>query len=334
MFASVCLPPVIAELVEHHLSAKTELVRTRALAVLQRLLPAAGSDRESVQRWWNEHAAGYAAPAWTAPTPVPRDDHTVALPLVQRAFDLREAGLQVVIVIDSTLSMQPAINAARDAVNDFTAMLSAIVPRFELGLVHYKDVCDWPQGAKILAPLTRDQGTVRRLLAELVAGGGGDFPEKVDAGIALALGKEMKWNREANHLIVVIGDAPPHKKDLDGLLALVERAHRHPFEDPKQPAPSAKLPAARPFVVSAIATSTDARPSFEQIAKAGGGTCVDLIIPGDAGLPGKPASSVAPPDAAEGLAGHVLWLAFGAQYEAQLRPFVATFFCYHRAGAF
>jgi Mg-chelatase subunit ChlD len=332
VFASVCTPELVAELVDHQLQAKCELVRERALAVLQRLFPQAAAGGDAMQRYWHEHQDGYAPPAWTAPPPDPDANRTVAV--VQRAFDLRDAGLQVAIVIDSTLSMQPGINAARDAVNDIATILASIAPKFELGLVHYKDLCDFPVGARILEPLTRNRERVRDRLEHLVEGGGGDFPEKVDAGIEVALSKEMKWNKDSNRLILVIGDAPPHKQDMDRLLALVERAHKHPFQDPKDPPAAApKLPL-RPFIVSAIAVAPEAKSAFEQIAKAGGGTCVAMELP--AASPGAPASAPrsGQTTAGEQIARHVLVLSFGMQFEPQLRAFVDTFFAYHRAGAF
>ena len=81
----------------------------------------------------------------------------------------------------------------------------------------------------------------------------------------------------------------------------------------------------------------NARPSFEEIAKAGGGTCVLLSLAAPRGqaapLPGAPKAGTQP-DAAEQIARHVLVLSFGAVFETQLRVFVDTFFDYHKAGAF
>jgi hypothetical protein len=131
----------------------------------------------------------------------------------------------------------------------------------------------------------------------------------------------------------VLGDAPPHQPDLPKLLATVERAHQHPFQDAKQPQTSDQP--LKPFIVSMIATDAQARPAFEQIAKAGGGTCVMLSLAGPrsgALLPGtRPAAHQG---GAEQVARHVLLLSFGIAFETQLRVFVDTFFDYHKAGAF
>ena len=45
---------------------------------------------------------------------------TVGTSVLTRAFDLRDAGLDVAIVVDSTGSMQIAIDTARDAIADRT----------------------------------------------------------------------------------------------------------------------------------------------------------------------------------------------------------------------
>src|ERR1700741_2007800 len=98
----------------------------------------------------------------------------------------------------------------------------------------------------------------------------------------------MKGNKDSNRLILVVGDAPAHDQDVPAMLAMIERAHKHPFETGK-PAAEGQGPV-RPFIVSAIATSSEVVPAFEQIAKAGGGKCVLLSVgrggPG-ALLPGK-----------------------------------------------
>jgi hypothetical protein len=337
VFASVCTQPVVAELVEHQLQAKWELLRNRTLEVLERLFPNAGHDAPAMVAYWREHQKDYQPPAWTPPASDPNANKTVAMPMMERAFDLRDAGLQIAIVIDSTSSMQAGIDAARDAINDVTAILASIAPKLELGLVHYKDVTDFKPGARILEPMTRDQQKVREHLAHLTAEGGGDPPEKVDAGVELALSKEMNWNRNANRLILIVGDAPPHQEDMAGLLAMVERAHLHPFQTGKQPVTGTDGQQLRPFITSAIAISPEAKGAFDQIAKAGGGTCVLMsmrrggrgsLLPGNVGK--KTANDA---DAAEQVARHVLTLSFGAQFEPQLRAFVDTFFAYHKAGA-
>lgn len=323
---------LVDALVDGPLQEKNEFVRDRTLEALALLVPGTGAaDRNGWREWWRKNELLHVPPPWTPPPAAPRGAGTVAGSVVEKAFDLRDAGLQVAVVIDSTGSMQQAINAARDAIEDVVALLSGIAPRFEVGLVHYKDFGDMGDGAKLLEPLTKDQRAVRERLAKLVASGGGDAPERVECGVGIALGKEMGWDRNANRLVLVIGDAPAHEEVLTGLVEMVKRAHDQPFSRAKGPVTGAKVPSKlRPFITSCIATSPAARPHFEAIATAGGGACV--LLPMTA--PNTKDVSSAQSKAVQEVVRHVLKLSFGTQYEAQLNLFADVYFTWRDAKAF
>lgn len=323
---------LVDALVDGPLQEKNNFVRDRTLEALALLVPGNGAtDPNSWREWWRRNELLHVPPAWTPPPAAPRSAGTVAGSVVEKAFDLRDAGLQVAIVIDSTGSMQLAINAARDAIEDIVALLSGIAPRFEVGLVHYKDFEDMGDGAKLLEPLTKDQRAVRERLAKLAASGGGDTPERVECGVGIALGREMGWDRGANRLVLVIGDAPAHEEVLTGLVEMVKRAHDQPFSRGKGPVTGAKKPAKlRPFITSCIATSPAAKAHFDAIAAAGGGACVVLPI---AAPNGKDVAS-AQSKAVQEVVRHVLKLSFGSQYEAQLNQFADIYFSWREAKAF
>lgn len=339
---SLARPELIEELIDESRN-KNEYYRERVLAVLKRLAPDANcDDNRSYKRWWRDEKETWAPPAWTE-AEVEHGEGTVTARLVERAFDLRDAGLQVVFVLDTTGSMQVAIDASRDAVDDITALLAGITPKLELGLVHYKDFGDFSEGAKMLVPLTRKHDKVRDKLGKLTAIGGGDAPERIEKGVEVALGRKMKWDKDANRMLLIIGDAPAHHDAEDELLALVKRAHDHPFSTGKGPVTGGRSEL-RPFITSAIATNPIVLQRFEAIAEAGGGTAVGLNLAGRGPLGGMPmgddrerrregAARKRNP-AAEKIAEHVLLLSFGAGYEAQLREFVKVFFAYRRAGLF
>ncbi|HAK63711.1 MAG TPA: hypothetical protein DCO82_10775, partial [Alphaproteobacteria bacterium] len=59
-------------------------------------------------------------------------------------------------------------------------------------------------------------------LDALSAAGGGDHPEAVAAGIRDAI-ERGDWRLGARKVMVLIGDAPPHKADLNKTLALVRK---------------------------------------------------------------------------------------------------------------
>ena len=58
-------------------------------------------------------------------------------------------------------------------------------------------------------PFTSETSELHSFLDNLRAGGGGDGPEAVIAGMAVALG-DLQWRRNAAKMIVIITDAPPH----------------------------------------------------------------------------------------------------------------------------
>lgn len=336
VLGSVCTTAVIDALVEKHAISKHALLQRRALEVLVRVFPDLDPKKPMLLApWWREKRPTYAPSPWS---PMERDGDqggTVAGGIMDKAMDLREAGLQVAFVVDSTGSMQAAIDAVRDAIAEITAILAGIAPKLELGLVHYKDfgdMVDLGKAAEILVPLSKNTKTVRDRLAKLRASGGGDIPERVEKGIECALGKDMGWDEDKNRMLLVVGDAPPHAETQAALLAMVKNAYEKPFEDEKRPT-TGKKKKLRPFVTSTIATHKDANPWFQDIADAGGGTMVRLDLGGPVGLlrGGKAGDQETAPEL---IAKHVLRLSFGAQWKDQIDVFVGTFFDYRRAGVF
>ena len=121
------------------------------------------------------------------------------------------ADLDVVFVLDTTGSMGGEIHEVQQRVQELAVSLAAARDgqRIRYGFVAYRDRGD----AYVTLPfdLTEDVDAAERFLASLRAGGGGDGPESVVAGIAGAL-RGMSWNRSdmVERQIYLIGDAPPH----------------------------------------------------------------------------------------------------------------------------
>jgi hypothetical protein len=140
----------------------------------------------------------------------------------------------------------------------------------------------------------------------------------------------MDWNKEANRLILIIGDAPPHPNTMEPLLKAIKDAHDRPFVRGSKPL-SGKREPLKPFITSTICTSLAAKVEFEQLAKAGGGTPVFMDVRNGGG---KAMNDVDTAKAARSVVEHILLLSFGAQYRAQLQSFVRVFFDYRDAGLF
>ena len=181
-------------------------------------------------RWWRANRDQHAPAAWQA-IEQPKADAGGTAAAASRAFDLYQAGLELMICIDSTGSMQPTIDALALALGDMVDILDGISPKLRLGIVHYKDEGELGSaGAKVVQPLNKNVKTARKKLEKLRAFGGGDLPEAVLGGLDLALHKKMKWRPDANKLVIVIGDAPPHPHQTKQLIELARAAYERDVE--------------------------------------------------------------------------------------------------------
>jgi hypothetical protein len=323
---------LIDELVAHQIKESDPTYRTRVQRVLTRLFP--GAEARKPDEWrsvWRARKDSYVRPPWIPPPPPKGDGRTSAMAGVERAFDLHEAGLDLVICLDTTGSMQPTIDATRASIDDLVLLLSAIAPKFRIGLVEYKDYVDLPAGAQVLEPLTARPARVEKRLRRLVAAGGGDYPEAVAAGLSVALGEDVGWERSTNKLLLVIGDAPP--KETRRALDLARNAHERPFGvDPSDLSVGRGRTRSivRPFVIATVGVGSGAVPrptekAFMRLAQAGGGAYAKLLTRPSA-VNGEPLP------ASEAIARHVLTLAFGAQWQGQVEAFVEVYMQYHHSG--
>lgn len=191
---------------------------------------------------------------------------------------LRETGLDVVFVMDTTGSMDWVLNEARAHMIDIVDAVRLLVPVSRFGIVAYRDY-DAPGYVTRAQTLTFSLTKLTGFMGSLAAEGGGDFPEAVAAGLEVGVTK-AGWRLGARKVIILIGDAPPHEGDLRRTLAL-----------------------ARQFVtdggqLSALDVSHDANPAlieavvgrpvdhnlfrnkpmydFQQVAEAGGGIAATM----------------------------------------------------------
>jgi hypothetical protein len=193
---------------------------------------------------------------------------------------LREVGLDVMFVIDSTGTMGWLIDEVKLRVRDLAAAIRRLVPVTRFGIVAYRDDED-PEFVTLLQPLTLSVTRVRRFLGELTARGGGDLPEAVDAGLRLAIG-QAGWRPESKAVVVLVGDAPPHPERMETTLELVRGFRRQGGTvttlDVSFDA-NPHIAAARLGVrVDQLTTlgRRGAMPEFRAIARAGGGEAATL----------------------------------------------------------
>jgi Mg-chelatase subunit ChlD len=128
------------------------------------------------------------------------------------------APLDLVFVLDTTGSMSGEIREVKSRVRQIASALADARPgaRVRLGLVVYRDRRD--EYVTRTSPLSSDVEVTFEFLDRVVsAGGGGDGPEDVLAGLAAAL-DEMDWDPSpaTDRQLFLIGDAPPHLDYPDG----------------------------------------------------------------------------------------------------------------------
>jgi hypothetical protein len=149
-----------------------------------------------------------------------------------KILDFRGVGqgrpVDIVFVLDVTESMQPYIDAVKQNVISFAQDLQANSRDYRLGLVTFEDyvVSAYPDcNCAYRNSFTSDVKQFTDWVGTLHAGGGGDIPE--DQLDALAYAAKFPFRPEAEGIIIIVTDAPPHH-DGDGS---ADSAHDQAFWD-------------------------------------------------------------------------------------------------------
>ena len=134
-----------------------------------------------------------------------------------KIIDFRGVGqgrpVDIVFVLDVTESMQPYIDAVKQNVIQFAQDLSANNRDYRLGLVTFEDyvVSKYPDcNCAYRTSFTSDVHQFTDWVSSLHAGGGGDIPE--DQLDALAYAASFPFRPQAEGIIIIVTDAPPHHK--------------------------------------------------------------------------------------------------------------------------
>ncbi|HMO93828.1 MAG TPA: VWA domain-containing protein [Pirellulaceae bacterium] len=165
---------------------------------------------------------------------------------------LQRDGLDIVITFDSTGSMEGEIRQVKGKIERMGMILFQLIPKTRISICTYRDVDD-DYIVKGL-PLTSNLGEVIEYLETVSAGGGGDIPEAVDAGLAWSI-QQNRFRPRARKVILLFGDAPPHQVNYNRCLRLAAEFHEN-----------------LGGIVNTVTCQSDRRlPSFIEIAKIGGG---------------------------------------------------------------
>jgi FHA domain/Integrin beta chain VWA domain len=132
-----------------------------------------------------------------------------------KIIDFRGVGqgrpVDIVFVLDVTESMQPYIDAVKQNVISFAQDLAQNNRDYRLGLVTFEDyvVSKYPDcNCEYRNTMTSDVKKFTDWVGSLHAGGGGDIPE--DQLDALAYASTFPFRPEAEGIIILVTDAPPH----------------------------------------------------------------------------------------------------------------------------
>lgn len=135
---------------------------------------------------------------------------------------LRKVGLDVVLVIDATSSMQFVIDSVRSRLLKLTASLRGMVPTSRIGVVAYRDKGD--EYVTRWMDLSFSTEKVQSFLSTLRADGGGDWPEAVYEALEVAV-NDLSWRKKAKRIIILVPGSPPHAETISGCLRLAQSFH-------------------------------------------------------------------------------------------------------------
>jgi hypothetical protein len=119
--------------------------------------------------------------------------------------------LDLAFMIDITGSMGDELRYVNREVVSIVHRVRAAVPEVSVrvGGVFYRDRGDDPKLLRL--PFTSDAQGFSRAMTRIEAGGGGDYPEDMDAALELAL-HGLDWSAgHAPRVLVIIADAPPQR---------------------------------------------------------------------------------------------------------------------------
>jgi hypothetical protein len=133
---------------------------------------------------------------------------------------LRKVGLDLVLVIDTTESMQFVIDQVKEHATSLVENLQRMVPTARIGVVVYRD-----QGDEYVvkwSDLSFKTEKLRSFISNITAAGGGDWEEAVLEGVDAAI-HELNWRKKSKKIIVLIGGSPPHPDDVKPLEQMVRK---------------------------------------------------------------------------------------------------------------
>jgi von Willebrand factor type A domain-containing protein len=134
---------------------------------------------------------------------------------------LRKKGLDVVLVIDGTGSMEFVMDEVKAKMEKLVLAIHRLVPVARIGIVQFGG-----RGETVeVQPFTTSSDQLQSFLARIKAQNGSyDWREDTLTAVKTAVG-QMQWRPDAKKVIVLVGDTPPWDEDVAPIMQLVNRFH-------------------------------------------------------------------------------------------------------------
>lgn len=133
---------------------------------------------------------------------------------------LRHRGLDVVLVIDGTGSMEDVIGDVKSRMDQLVLAIHRLVPTARIGAVVFGGVGDPIE----IQPFTLSSQKLAAFIGMIPGKGGGEWRENTLGAIQTAVDK-MGWQASAKKVIVLVGDTPPFDKNVGEVMQLIREFH-------------------------------------------------------------------------------------------------------------
>lgn len=145
-------------------------------------------------------------------------------PTVGPAAAVTPAHTDVMIVFDTSGSMESVLTEAKKEIKEVIANVNGSLPDVHYGVAEVRDFPPSESEAetslekpwKLDVPLTADGTAVQAGIEPLEASGGGDGPESYGRALwETGTNPNVGWRGEARHVIILVADNVPHDDNLD-----------------------------------------------------------------------------------------------------------------------
>ncbi|MDA9591323.1 VWA domain-containing protein [Alphaproteobacteria bacterium] len=191
---------------------------------------------------------------------------------------LQKTGIDVVFAIDATGSMVWVHRTVRQRMAQLAEYVRGLVPLARFGIIAYRDYNDPDFVTRISQP-SFDIQKARSFMSGIDALGGGDHPEAVTQALRDVEGA-IGWRSGSQRVVIIIGDAPPHGRELGEAADIAERfksrGGRLSLLDSRVEANRALLGRGDPTGSGVDLIKKGVMPVFRRLARLGGGTAATL----------------------------------------------------------